>query len=137
MSGNLKLFIPAQHIHTAVHTKTGYPFCQFCFFPRNKQLPAFICDPVPQRQACPRNNIITNEISPINKAFSTDCIIASVKTHITGGNFSRFPFLTFRQAKIKTGIIIAGVRHQRKSKLGRHSFFIIFPILYQLSFGAM
>ena len=69
--------------------------------------PTYNCFP----QACPRNSIITNEIFPINKAFSTDCIISPIKTEITGNDFSQFPFFTFRQSKVKAGIIIAGIRH--------------------------
>ena len=41
------------------------------------------------RQACPRNNIIANEIFPINKAFSTDCIITPIEAHIAGQDFSQ------------------------------------------------
>lgn len=51
------------------------------------------------------NNPMNNPFH-INKTFSTDRIIASVNTHITGKNFSQFPFLAFRQ-----------------SKLGRHFFY--------------
>ena len=55
------------------------------------------------RQACPRNNIITNEISPINKAFSTDCIISPIKTEITGNDFSQFPFFHLPAIQGKSG----------------------------------
>ena len=55
------------------------------------------------RQACPRNNITTNEIFPINKAFSTDCIISPIKTEITGNDFSQFPFFHLPAIQGKSG----------------------------------
>lgn len=55
------------------------------------------------RQACPRNNIIANEIFPINKAFSTDCIISPIKTEITGNDFSQFPFFHLPAIQGKSG----------------------------------
>lgn len=62
------------------------------------------------------NNPMNNPFH-INKTFSTDSIIASVKTHITGKNFSRFPFLAFWQSKLGRHFFLFSYEHKPEKQL--------------------
>ena len=67
---------------------------------------AFVCDPVTQRQPCPRDHIIADEILSINGASPTDRIIAPVKADPAGENLPELLFLPLRQPHVKPRVII-------------------------------